>query len=96
MLYIVSAGREKFLIAGDVDKTSLISKLELDENDCSLMRSTVTEERTELKPSFQNTMKDLSRVSYMDRSITGKPRQKAGENGINTSVMRNLAERIKK
>ena len=27
-LYIVSTGREKFLIAGDVDKTSLISKLE--------------------------------------------------------------------
>ena len=27
-LYIVSAGDEKFLIAGDVDKTSLISKLE--------------------------------------------------------------------
>ena len=26
-LYIVSAGEEKFLIAGDVDKTSLISKL---------------------------------------------------------------------
>ena len=26
-LYIVSAGEEKFLIAGDVDKTTLISKL---------------------------------------------------------------------
>ena len=26
-LYIVSAGNEKFLIAGDVDKTTLISKL---------------------------------------------------------------------
>ena len=33
-LYIVSTGREKFLIAGDVDKTSLISKLETAE-DCS-------------------------------------------------------------
>ena len=32
-LYIVSTGREKFLIAGDVDKTSLISKLETAE-DC--------------------------------------------------------------
>ena len=28
-LYIVSAGEEKFLIAGDVDKTTLISKLEV-------------------------------------------------------------------
>ena len=27
-LYIISAGNEKFLIAGDVDKTTLISKLE--------------------------------------------------------------------
>lgn len=27
-LYVVSAGGEKFLIAGDVDKTTLISKLE--------------------------------------------------------------------
>ena len=31
-LYIVSTGREKFLIAGDVDKTSLISKLETTED----------------------------------------------------------------
>ena len=30
-LYIVSAGEEKFLIAGDIDKTSLISKLETKE-----------------------------------------------------------------
>lgn len=27
-LYIVKAGKEKFLIAGDIDKTTLISKLE--------------------------------------------------------------------
>ena len=34
-LYIVSTGREKFLIAGDVDKTTLISKLETsEENVC--------------------------------------------------------------
>lgn len=32
-LYIVSTGREKFLIAGDVDKTTLISKL-LTSEDC--------------------------------------------------------------
>ena len=31
-LYIVSAGEEKFLIAGDVDKTTLISKLGVKEN----------------------------------------------------------------
>ena len=31
-LYIVSAGEEKFLIAGDVDKTCLISKLGVKDN----------------------------------------------------------------
>ena len=31
-LYIVSTGREKFLIAGDVDKTTLISKLNSQES----------------------------------------------------------------
>ena len=31
-LYIISAGEEKFLIAGDVDKTTLISKLQSNEN----------------------------------------------------------------
>ena len=34
-LYIVSTGREKFLIAGDVDKTTLISKLETSEENVS-------------------------------------------------------------
>lgn len=35
-LYIVSAGKEKFLIAGDVDKTSLISKLDTQESELAL------------------------------------------------------------
>ena len=39
-LYIVSTGREKFLIAGDADRTSLISKLESSE-DCII--STIQE-----------------------------------------------------
>ena len=41
-LYIVSAGNEKFLIAGDVDKTSLISKL--------------GENETSTKTDFKETM----------------------------------------
>ena len=41
-LYIVSTGREKFLIAGDVDKTSLISKLETSEDSASASISGAT------------------------------------------------------
>ena len=41
-LYIVSTGREKFLIAGDVDKTSLISKLETSEDSASTSISGAT------------------------------------------------------
>ena len=42
-LYIVSAGREKFLIAGDVDKTSLISKLETNQNSELALMNTKSE-----------------------------------------------------
>lgn len=83
-LYIVSAGNEKFLIAGDVDKTSLISKLN-------------SEEKQELKISTDENFKEILETSskkskYMDRknlgitSIQNKPYE---------SVMKNLAERIK-
>lgn len=36
-LYIVSTGREKFLIAGDADRTNLISKLESSEDATSVV-----------------------------------------------------------
>lgn len=75
-LYIVSAGEEKFLIAGDVDKTSLISKLN------------PVQKETEL--NFKETMETLPQKSkYMDRASLGicstqtKPYD---------SVMKNLAE----
>ena len=83
-LYIVSAGKEKFLIAGDVDKTCLISKLETNEK---------AEEITSSNISFKETMEILpKRNEYIDRknlgirSIQDKPYN---------SVMKNLAERIK-
>ena len=82
-LYIVSAGNEKFLIAGDVDKTTLISKLhpnatENEENIALTM--------PELKPkSFKETMNSIpSKSLYMDKSrIT------------HSSVMKNLAEKMR-
>ena len=83
-LYIVSAGEEKFLIAGDVDKTSLISKLESKKQ---------VEESLNLVDSFKDTMQELTtKASYTDRSMLGIQRT---EKKPYNSVMKNLAERIK-
>ena len=83
-LYIVSAGDEKFLIAGDVDKTSLISKLESKRQEEPILN---------VSESFKDTMQELSaKTSYIDRSILGI--QKVQNKPYN-SVMKNLAERIR-
>ena len=82
-LYVVSAGDEKFLIAGDVDKTSLISKLNAKEN---------VENNYEIK-SFRETMESLpKKTNFMDRKILGIT---STQNKPYESVMKNLAERIK-
>ena len=82
-LYIVSAGKEKFLIAGDVDKTTLISKLE-------------TNEKKQEIPScsdFKATMDNLEeKISYMDKRNIGIYSTK---NKPYDAVMKNLAEKIK-
>lgn len=84
-LYIVSAGEEKFLIAGDVDKTSLISKLgESKFTDTKQVTSTET---------FKNTLENLpTKTSYMDKSAVGIYKT---QNKPYDSVMKNLAEKIK-
>ena len=83
-LYIVSAGEEKFLIAGDVDKTTLISKLEGKKQ---------VEESLNVPESFKATMQELSiKTDYIDRSMLGI--QKTQTKPYN-SVMKNLAERIR-
>ena len=82
-LYIVSAGEEKFLIAGDVDKTTLISKLGEQEK---------LEARTTIQESFKETMENVSTTSYMDKRVVGihKTQDKPYD-----SVMKNLAVRIR-
>ncbi len=78
-LYIVSAGDEKFLIAGDVDRTTLISKL--------------GETKQVQVADFKETMSQLNeKTRYADKSIIGI---KSSQNTPYTSVMRSLAERIK-
>ena len=83
-LYIVSAGNEKFLIAGDVDKTSLISKLN-------------SENKQELKISTEENFKEVLEAStnknkYMDRKNLGIT---SVQNKPYDSVMKNLAERLR-
>ncbi len=99
-LYIVSAGEEKFLIAGDVDKTSLISKLESTCNQVTSIPSPKGRVGEGVKPSerientsFQDMMQKLpAKTSYMDRSVVGiyKTQDKPYD-----SVMKNLAARLK-
>lgn len=83
-LYIVSAGEEKFLIAGDIDRTSLISKLENKQN------IELKEQKIE---NFQDTMQNLTtKKSYIDKGNIGIYKT---QNKPYDSVMKNLAERIK-
>ncbi|MBR6127066.1 flagellar biosynthetic protein FliO [bacterium] len=63
-LYIVSTGKEQFLIAGDVDKTTLISKLETVEPETEI--SAVKEQK-----SFRETLNNLPRPDFMDKSNIG-------------------------
>lgn len=58
-LYIVSTGREKFLIAGDVDKTSLISKLETAE-DCGVAYEIRNDRMGEVSSDLSLTGKHLT------------------------------------
>ena len=89
-LYIVSAGDEKFLIAGDVDKTTLISKLGVKDNNVELATNTQNHIKTD---SFCTTMEKLNnKTSYIDKKNLGiySTQEKPYD-----SVMKNLAERIK-
>ncbi len=62
MLYIVSTGTENFLIAGDSDKTTLISKLDKLEIKPETIKSVQSQE------TFQETIDMLSKPCYMDKS----------------------------
>lgn len=81
-LYVVSAGDERFLIAGDVDKTCLISKL----------GETTSAQTISSEKSFKETLDLPIEKSYIDRSNLGIH---SSINKPYNSVMKNLAERIK-
>ena len=84
-LYIVSAGEEKFLIAGDVDKTSLISKLgEKTEENILTPEIKNNYSQTSFKEMVENH--DKKYIDYAGLGI--KPSRTKNGN----SVMKNIAE----
>ncbi len=89
-LYIVSTGKEQFLIAGDVNSTCLISKLEG-------LNELKNESLQDIKPlpvSFQDTLNSLPKQNYMDKSNIGIKSSLLREKTSN-SVIKNLAEIMK-
>jgi flagellar biogenesis protein FliO len=97
-LYIVSTGHEQFLIAGDVNNTCLISKLDgLGENIPAQKISTkeVIDELQSSQNSFQETLNSLPKNSYMDRRSNVGIRSSLLDGKTGNSVLRSLADRIK-
>ncbi len=62
MLYIVSTGTENFLVAGDSDKTTLISKLD------KLEIKAEPTPQIQSQETFKETIDMLSKPCYMDKS----------------------------
>ena len=87
-LYIVSAGDEKFLIAGDTDRTSLISKLN-PKSDCGEKFSAIA--TSESDDYSTKSYKPASQKNYIDRASLGiYPAQNFSGN----SVMRSMANKL--
>ena len=100
-LYIVSTGKEQFLIAGDVNNTCLISKLDgsVGENNVSLPKKN-TELFDDFKPvttSFKDTLAALPKQNYMDKSDIGITSSMISNKKFNSgkSVIKNIAEILK-
>ena len=84
-LYIVSTGEEKFLIAGDVGNTTLISKLQ------NSAHQEKTEHISVVENSFQQTMASLPKSKYMDRMSLGI---NSAQTSPYNSIMKNLASKM--
>ena len=98
-LYIVSTGKEQFLIAGDANNTCLISKL-----------NGISSEGAEIKPatansysgtlsrsekSFKETLSALPKQNYMDKTVLGIQSSILKEKTGN-SVIKNIADILTK
>lgn len=98
-LYIVAAGEEKFLIAGDIERTSLISKLDTkklgNEGFSAIATSEVENYQTQ---SVTKSMADLPlKRKYTDSGIGIRASQlsaKLNNENSYASVMRSLASKM--
>lgn len=70
-LYVIKAEGERFLIAADVDKTVLISKLD---GECSFETKEVREDKSSNLPNFDgvDSLKDFVSLSDFKKVKTGK------------------------
>lgn len=94
-LFIVSAGEEKFLIAGDSERTSLISKLNpkksIEEQIPAIASLEEEQFSTSSDKSFKDTLNALpGQKGYIDRSVLGIKKSESPYN----SVMKNLAVKM--
>ena len=99
-LYIVSTGKEQFLIAGDVNNTCLISKLEgnINESNITPNRIDILNSIKPVTESFQDTLTSLPKQSYADKSNLGIRSSIISEKTSSNnkkSVIKNIAEILK-
>ncbi len=84
-LCIVSTGKEQFLIASDVDKTTLISKLENVEEPL--------QEKTQ-NTSFKETLETIPKPSFMDRSNIGIRSSMLSKKPVMVSMLEKMNEHV--
>lgn len=87
-LYIVSAGDEKFLIAGDTERTSLISKLN-PKSGCEEKISAIA--TAETSDFSTKSYQPVSKKDYTDRTSLGIY---PSINSSGNSVMRNMVSKL--
>ena len=100
-LYIVSTGKEQFLIAGDVNNTCLISKLEnrVSSDICGNVpqNKDLLDNPKPITSSFKETLASLPKQeNYADKSGIGiRSSIISGNKTTNKSVIKNIAEILK-
>lgn len=77
-LYVVRAGKERFLIAGDVDKTTLISKL--DEN------QSISQVQTQMQTQQKPVNEQMTSMRSIDDLPVISAYPKAGKNVLHDMV----------
>lgn len=96
-LFIVSTGKEQFLIAGDVNNTSLISKIEnvVPIQSIGSKQQDIPQLEEQTGKSFKETMLNLSRPNFMDKSNIGITSSAISKKSSSNSVIKNIADILK-